>query len=241
MTQQHAATTAETLGGGTAGTVMAVLAWVPRLVLLHLAWLALTVLGGVLLGAAPATVVLIRILRERGERAAEAAGEGAVRGADGGVADSGWSGLLVAWRAELGPANRVAGPFLLIGAAAALNVLLGIAGLLPTWFVPAGLIVAAVLALLGAVCSAHALALRAVHPQLPSPAARTAALTGMLLLPGATLSWAITIAALVVISGIIMPVGLLMSGGIGVTVTAVLLARAWEQRIVDARQTVAAA
>src|SRR5690625_7747960 len=55
-------------GGQTAATgIMSWLTWLPRLVALHLAWSVMVLLGGVVIGIAPATVTLVTVLRGQNE------------------------------------------------------------------------------------------------------------------------------------------------------------------------------
>ena len=111
--------------------VMAALAWIPRLVLLHVAWVVLVLAGGVVLGIAPATATLVAALR----------GDEAVEGAPRPVRAGAGRGTGPSW----GRRTCAAGPFLLIALAAAVNVALGVAGALPQWFFPAGFAASAVL------------------------------------------------------------------------------------------------
>src|SRR5690625_6604094 len=56
-------------GGQTAATgIMSWLTWLPRLVALHLAWSVMVLLGGVVIGIAPATVTLVTVLRGQKDR-----------------------------------------------------------------------------------------------------------------------------------------------------------------------------
>src|SRR5690606_18917321 len=125
------------LDAGALGGVMAALAWVPRLVALHLCWVGLTLLGGVIAGIAPATTTMIAVLR--GEER--------------------YGSALRRFRHELISANAAAGPFVLLAGCALLNLVLGIAGLLPAWFVPGGLVASVVLAGVALLALPHALCL----------------------------------------------------------------------------------
>lgn len=200
--------------------VMAALAWIPRLVLLHVAWVVLVLAGGVVLGIAPATATLVAALR----------GDEAVEGAPRPV-----RAVLARYWAELGPANRAAGPFLLIALAAAVNVALGVAGALPQWFFPAGFAASAVLGALALLSSAHAVVLHVLRPEARTLSVWSGALAGPFLLPVATVSWVVTLCATAVIGAIIQPIGWLVSGGAVIAVTTLVLARAWQSRL-DAAQ-----
>lgn len=188
---------------------MAALAWVPRLVALHLCWAGLVLLGGVVAGIAPATTTMIAVLR--GE---ERYGTAVAR-----------------FRQELIGANAAAGPFLLLAGFALLDLVLGVAGLLPAWFVPGGLVASVLLAGAALLALPHALCLRALRPEAAAPVIWRGALAGPVLLPVATGSWAITLAAVVVISLLVKPVALLMGGGILVAVTSLVLHRSWQIRL----------
>lgn len=216
---------------GALGGVMAALAWLPRLVGLHLGWVALVVLGGVVGGIAPATATMLALLRGedlRGQRARTATDGSA-------LADRPMRAHVLAvlhrFRRELVAANLAAGPFVLIASAAALNVALGVAGALPLWFFPAGFAASLLLAVLATLALFHALALHALRPVAPAPVIWRGALAGPILLPVATLSWGITLTATVIVSLLVQPVGLLMAGGILVTVTSLVLVRSWQSRL----------
>ncbi|UQN28789.1 DUF624 domain-containing protein [Brachybacterium kimchii] len=210
-------------GSGAPHGVMAALAWLPRLLALHVAWAVLVLCGGVIGGIAPATATLAAVLR------------GEVPGADPLEGKSGFGGaaraVLGRFRAELGPANGAAGPFLVIGLAAGANLALGIAGALPSWFFPAGFAAAGVLAAISVLALFHAIALHVLRPGAPAPMLWRGALAGIVLLPMATVSWAITLVAVGIVSGIIQPVGLLLGGGILVAVTTLVLVRSWQSRL----------
>ena len=195
--------------GGVLEGVMAALAWVPRLVALHLCWTVLVLAGGVLGGIAPATATMLAVLH--GEER--------------------WSGVPGRFRRELLPANAAAGPFVLLALVALADIGLGIAGLLPAWFVPGGLVAAALVAVPALLALPHALCLHALRPEAPAPVLWRGALAGPVLLPVASASWAITLAAAVLVSLFVRPVGLLMAGGILVTVTSLVLHRTWQSRL----------
>lgn len=195
--------------GGVLGGVMDALAWVPRLVALHLGWTVLVLAGGVIGGIAPATATMLAVLR--GEER--------------------WAGVLGRFRRELLPANAAAGPFVLLAAVALLDLGLGVAGLLPAWFVPAGLVAAVLVAVPALLALPHALCLHALRPGAPAPVIWRTALAGPVLLPVATASWTITLVAAVLVSLLVRPVGLLMAGGILVTVTSLVLHRTWQSRL----------
>ncbi|MEE1650324.1 hypothetical protein V1260_05910 [Brachybacterium sp. J144] len=221
-------TAADAPVGGALGGVMAALAWVPRLLLLHLAWVVLVLAGGVVGGLAPATTVLVAELR-RGAAA------------DGGAPPAGGPGLgargrdlLRRYRRELVPANLVAGPFVLLALAAAANLALGTAGELPSWFAPVGLPAAVLLLVLGTIGAAHAVALHVLRPTAPAPLLWRGALAGAVLLPVATASWATTLLAAAAATVVIQPIGLLLGGGILVAVTTHVLTRAWQARLEQA-------
>jgi uncharacterized membrane protein YesL len=203
------ASSSVTAPGGALAGVMDALAWVPRLVALHLCWTALVLLGGVIGGVAPATATMLAVLR--GEEA--------------------YARIPARFRRELVPANAAAGPFVLLGTFALLDLGLGVAGLLPAWFMPTGLVVAAPLAVLALLALPHALCLHALRPGAPATVIWRGALAGPVLLPIATGSWAITIMAAVIVSLLVRPLGLLMAGGILVTVTSLVLLRTWQSRL----------
>ncbi len=196
-------------------SVMAVLAWVPRLLVLHLVWVVIVLAGAVVGGLAPATVVLVAELRE---------------GADDGPAAR-TRRVLDRLRAEAVAANLAAGPFVLIALAAGTNLVLGVAGALPAPFVPVGLPLAALLGVLATLGAAHAVALRVLRPEAPAPLIWRGALAGPVLLPVATASWTITLLATAAASAVIQPLGLLLGGGILVAVTTHVLTRAWQLRL----------
>jgi hypothetical protein len=77
----------------------------------------------------------------------------------------------------------------------------------------------------------HALCLHALRPGAPAPVIWRTALAGPVLLPVATASWTITLVAAVLVSLLVRPVGLLMAGGILVTVTSLVLHRTWQSRL----------
>jgi uncharacterized membrane protein YesL len=210
-------------GSGALHGVMAALAWLPRLLALHVAWVVLVLCGGVIGGIAPATATLVAVLR------------GDVPGADVFGGSGGFGGaaraVLGRFRAELGPANRAAAPFLLISLAAGANISLGLAGALPAWFFPAGFAAAGVLAVVSVLALFHAIALHVLRPDAPSPTLWRGALAGLALLPMATASWTITLVAAGIVSAIIQPVGLLLGGGILVAVTTFVLVRSWQSRL----------
>ncbi|MGP9537147.1 hypothetical protein ACT3SP_04010 [Brachybacterium sp. AOP43-C2-M15] len=229
--------------------VMAALAWLPRLVGLHLGWVVLVLLGGVLAGLAPATATMLAVLRGedlrgdqlRGEqrRGEELGGSGTL---DGGATSGGASAadggiraraavILRRYRHELVAANAAAGPFVLLAAAAGLNVALGVAGALPAWFFPGGFAASLLLAVLSALALFHALALHCLRPGASAPVLWRGALAGPVLLPIATGSWAITLTATVIVSLLVQPVGLLLAGGILVSVTSLVLVRSWQARL----------
>ncbi|WP_140398469.1 DUF624 domain-containing protein [Brachybacterium massiliense] len=199
--------------------VMAALAWVPRLVLLHLGWVALVLVGGVLPGLAPATATMVALLRREGGFGQVDGGSRLVRA------------VLARYWAELGPANRAAGPFLLIALAAGMNVVLGIAGALPTWFFPVGFVASMLLGVLALTSSAHAVVLHVLRPGSRAFTLWAGALAGPFLLPVATVSWMVTLCATAVIGTIIQPIGWFMSGGAVIAVTTVVLARTWQSRL----------
>lgn len=209
---------------GAPGTVMAALAWIPRLVLLHLAWVLLVLLGAVVGGIAPATTTLIALLH----------GDEELEAADGPRALA--AAVLRRYRDELVPANRAAGPFVVIALAAGLNVVLGVAGALPGWFFPLGFGAALVLVVIGSLAAVHALALHVLRPSAPEPMIWRGALAGILLLPLATASWTVTLVATLLISTVIQPVALACGGGILVAVTTFVLVRPWQSRL-DAATT----
>ncbi|MBK0331431.1 DUF624 domain-containing protein [Brachybacterium sp. MASK1Z-5] len=210
-------------GSGALHGVMAALAWLPRLLALHVAWVVLVLCGGVIGGIAPATATLVSVLR------------GDVPGADPFEGDGGFGGaaraVLGRFRAELGPANGAAGPFLVIGLAAGANLALGIAGALPAWVFPAGFAAAGILGAVSVLALFHAIALHVLRPDAPSPMLWRGALAGTVLLPTATVSWTITLVAAGIVSAIIQPVGLLLGGGILVAVTTFVLVRSWQSRL----------
>lgn len=206
-------------GEGAAAGVMAALAWVPRIVLAHLAWLGLTLLGGVVLGAAPATVTVLAALHEDpvpgGARQRAAA-------------------LLGRFRAEFVPANAAVGPFWFIAAAAGLNLLAAIAGWAPTWFVPVGAAVAAVLGAVTLLAGLHAASLRVLMPTAPLPVLWRAAAAGPFVLPLATAAWSVTALALAGITVAVPALTLACGAGVLCTVTWLLLVRVWRERLRDA-------
>lgn len=221
-------TTAPDLGhhdeAGAAGSmavsgIMSVLAWLPRLVAIHLAWVLLVLLGGVVVGLAPATTTLITVLRRDGEFARTAGPRG--------LAAAVWQ----RYRRELVGANQAAGPFVIIALAAAANVGLGLAGALPTWYFPVGFTTAILLLVVATLAGLHAIALHTLRPAAPAPVIWRGALAGLCLLPVATASIAVTLTATVVIVAIIQPVGMLCGGGILVAVTTYLLVRPWQSRL----------
>src|SRR5690625_1202261 len=98
-------------GGQTAATgIMSWLTWLPRLVALHLAWSVMFLLGGVVIGIAPATVTLVTVLRGQNEFA-RATGSRALAAA-----------VWARYRREVPGANCAAGPFVIIALAAGANV-----------------------------------------------------------------------------------------------------------------------
>lgn len=198
---------------------MAALAWVPRLVALHLAWVALVLLGAVVAGIAPATTTLVAVLRRRDELEAVDGSRGLV------------AAVLRRYRVEFMPANRAAGPFVLIALAAAANVALGVAGALPEWFFPAGFAVSILLAAGMTLAAFHAIALHELRPSAPAPTIWRGALAGVVLLPLASASFTITVLAALMISAVIQPLALLAGGGILIAVTSSLLVRSWQIRL----------
>lgn len=206
-------------GSTVVGGIMAVLAWVPRLVSIHLTWAVLVLLGGVVAGLAPATTTLVAVLRGD-EEVSPTAG---LRGFTAAV----WR----RYRRELVGANRAAGPFVIIALAAAANVGFGLAGALPTWYFPLGFTTAVLLLVVATLAGLHAIALHTLRPVAPSPVIWRGALAGLCLLPVATASIAVTLTATVVIVAIIQPVGMLCGGGILVAVTTSLLVRPWQSRL----------
>jgi len=210
----------DTGGHAAVSGIMAVLAWVPRLVALHLVWVLLVLLGAMVGGIAPATATLVALLR------------GELEAADGGSSRA--AAVLRRYREELVPANRAAGPFLLIALTAALNVALGVAGALPVWFFPAGFTVSILLAVGMTIAAFHAIALHVLRPSAPGPTIWRGALAGVVLLPVATGSFTITVLAMLLISVVIQPLALLAGGGILVAVTTSVLVRAWQSRLDDA-------
>ncbi|WP_152354580.1 DUF624 domain-containing protein [Brachybacterium subflavum] len=230
-------------GSGALHGVMAALAWLPRLLALHVAWVLLVLCGGVIGGLAPATATLVAVLRGDVPGADVFGGSGGLGGRSGGGSSSGagvGSGgglggatraVLDRFRAELGPANRAAAPFLLISLTAGANLALGLAGALPAWFFPAGFAAAGILAVISVLALFHAIALHVLRPDAPSPMLWRGALAGLALLPMATASWAITLVAAGIVSAIIQPVGLLLGGGILVAVTTFVLVRSWQSRL----------
>lgn len=206
-------------GSSAAGGVMAALAWVPRLVALHLAWVALVLLGAVVAGIAPATTTLVAVLRRRDELEAVDGSRGLV------------AAVLRRYRVEFMPANRAAGPFVLIALAAAANVALGVAGALPEWFFPAGFAVSILLAAGMTLAAFHAIALHELRPSAPAPTIWRGALAGVVLLPLASASFTITVLAALTISAVIQPLALLAGGGILIAVTSSLLVRSWQIRL----------
>jgi uncharacterized membrane protein YesL len=210
-------------GSGALHGVMAALAWLPRLLALHVAWVVLVLCGGVIGGIAPATATLVAVLR------GDVPG-GDVFGGSGGLGGAARA-VLGRFRAELGPANRAAAPFLLISLAAGANIALGLAGALPAWFFPAGFAAAGILAVISVLALFHAIALHVLRPDAPSPMLWRGALAGLALLPMATASWTITLVGAGIVSAIIQPVGLLLGGGILVAVTTFVLVRSWQSRL----------
>src|SRR5690625_7257710 len=94
-------------GGQTAATgIMSWLTWLPRLVALHLAWSVMVLLGGVVLGIAPATGTPVTVLGGQPEFA-RATGSRALAAA-----------VLARYRREVPGANCAAGPLLLTALAA---------------------------------------------------------------------------------------------------------------------------
>src|SRR5699024_7709843 len=83
---------------------------------LHLAWSVMVLLGGVVIGIAPATVTLVTVLRGQNEFA-RATGSRALAAA-----------VWARYRREVPGANCAAGPFVIIALAAGANVGLGLAG-----------------------------------------------------------------------------------------------------------------
>lgn len=209
----------ETLDGSALPRVMAALAWLPRLLLLHLAWVLLVLAGVVIGGILPATTTLVAYLHGDPELAGQADARATCKA------------VLRRFRSELGDAHRAAGPFWLITMAAGANVLAGIAGALPAWFFPGGLIAASVLLVVGVLASFHAISLHVLRPDAPAPVIWRGALAGIVLLPFATVSWAVTLTAAVLAAVIIQPIGLLLGGGILVAVTTLVLVRTWQERL----------
>lgn len=204
--------------GGVHG-VMAALAWLPRLLALHLVWLVLTLAGGVIGGIAPATATLVALLHGDEELTGDAGVGPRVRA------------VLRRYREEFVPANRAGSPFVLIVLAAAADLALGVAGALPAWFFPLGFALAGLFAAIGALALFHAISLHVLRPDAPAPELWRGALGGIVLLPLASASWTITLVAAVLVSGIIQPVGLLLGGGILVAVTTFVLVRSWQSRL----------
>lgn len=204
------------------GGIMAVLAWVPRLVAVHLAWLVLVLMGAVVGGIAPATATLVALLH----------GDEELGLADGPRALA--AALLRRFRGELVAANRAAGPFVVIALAAGVNVALGVTGALPGWFFPAGFAASVVLLAIATPAAFHAIALHVLRPSAPASTLWRGALAGVFLLPIATASWAITLVATLLISVIVQPVALACGGGILVAVTTFVLVRTWQSRLDDA-------
>lgn len=199
---------------GTAASVMAVLAWLPRLLVAHLVWIALTLLGGVVLGVAPATVTVLHMLEQetRGRR-------------------DGLRGLLRIFRRELVPANLAVGPFWLIAAAAGANILAVTVGSAPVWFVPTGAAAAVLLGVLGLVAGHHAASLRVLMPTAPLPTLWKAGLAGPVAIPLATAAWLITILALAAAVVVMPVVGLVVGAGAVTAVTWVLMLRIWREKL----------
>ncbi|WP_193105441.1 DUF624 domain-containing protein [Brachybacterium sp. FME24] len=205
-----------------AGGIMVVLAWVPRLVAVHLTWVVLVLMGAVVGGVAPATATLVALLHGD-EDLGRATGPSALAVA-----------VLRRFRRELVAANRAAGPFVVIALAAGLNVALAAAGALPGWFFPAGFAASVVLLVIATLAGFHAIALHVLRPSAPASTLWRGALAGVVLLPIATASWAITLAATLLISVIVQPVALACGGGILVAVTTIVLVRTWQSRLDDA-------
>lgn len=206
--------------GGALTGVMRALAWVPRLVGLHLGWIVLVLAGGIVLGIGPAGVALIAELEERSD------GPTDLRA----TATRIWG----RFRRELLPASGAVGPFLVIGAAAALNLLLAGAGLAPGWFVPYGLGPAAVLLLWAIPALHHAIVLRVLRPEVPMPDLWRAAAAAPVLLPVASIGWWITVGSALLACAVIVPLGVLMGSGLVVAASWALLLRAWQGRIEEA-------
>lgn len=200
----------------TSQSIMAALGWIPRLVILHLAWMLLVLMGGVVIGLAPATVTMIAVSR-RDPDLARSDGAGFAAGA-----------VITRYRAELWPANRAAGPFVGIGLVAALNVALGIAGALPQWYVPTGFIASVIIGALATAATFHAISLYVLRPGSRAPVLWRAALAGPFIFPVATASWAVTLCATAMMSAIIQPIGWLLSGGILIIATTLILVRTWQ-------------
>ncbi len=203
--------------------------------LLHIAWLALSLLGLLVLGWAPATVTLVAALRARAGGRAEQ--DGQHPGAEEEVLPTHprermrW--LLNTFRAELVPANLAVGPFALIALAAAGNVAGALAGIAPSWFGLGGVVASAVVAVYCSLAAAHAAALRVLRPEAPTPVLWRGAAAGPILLPLASGAWVVTVVALAVIGAIIVPVTLLAGAGLLLLVTQLLLVGVWEARLAD--------
>ncbi|WP_106505633.1 DUF624 domain-containing protein [Brachybacterium timonense] len=210
---------ADAQGGALTG-VMRALAWVPRLVGLHLGWIALVLAGGIVLGIGPAGVALVAELEERSDRPPQLQATAAR--------------VLGRFRRELVPASLAVGPFLVIGTAAALNLVLAGVGLAPGWFVPYGLGPAAVLLLWAIPAFHHAIVLRVLRPEVSIPDLWRAAAAAPVLLPVASIGWWVTIGSVLVVCAVIVPVGVLMGSGLVVAATWALLLRAWQGRIEEA-------
>lgn len=199
------------------GGIMRALAWLPRLAVLHLAWILGALIGGIILGVAPATVTLIAALEER-EELPTAFGE-RVR----------WA--VHRWRDELVPANRALAPFLVIGLGAGGNLLAAGAGFAPGWFVPWGLAPTAVIALWALLAVHHAAVLRVLRPDAGTATVWRAAAAGPVLLPLASIAWLITTGAAVAAAVVIVPIGALLGAGIVLATTWALILRVWEARM----------
>ena len=206
--------------GQTAATgIMSWLTWLPRLVALHLAWSVMVLLGGVVIGIAPATVTLVTVLRGQNEFA-RATGSRALAAA-----------VWARYRREVPGANCAAGPFVIIALAAGANVGLGLAGALPAWFFPAGFAAAIIVLVIAILATFHAIALRTLRPAARAQVIWRGALAGPFLLPVATGSLTVTLIATALIAAIIQPVAMLCGGGILVAMTTYLLVRPWQSRL----------
>lgn len=205
------------LGEGAAGGVMRALAWLPRLLVLHVLWILGTLAGGIVLGAAPATVALLHALDAREELPT------------GTVDRLRW--VAARWREELLPAHLALGPFLLIGGAAAANLAAVAVGLAPAWFVPWGVAPSAVIGLWAVLAAQHAAALRVLRPTARTLQLWQAAAAGPVLLPLASLAWIVTIGSTLAASLVIVPLGLLLGAGIVLGATWALMVRIWRARM----------